>query len=84
MVATFEFISGLMLILGLGTRVGSILIVGIMVVAIKTAKMGDVDGVVSLFGLSEFQFIVVALILLCFGPGKASLEPVMKRFCPKC
>ena len=82
MVATFEFVAGIMLILGCGTRIAAVLIIGIMTVAIKTAKASELDSITSLFGISEFQFIVVALILFFFGPGKASLDVLLKKhFC---
>src|SRR5690349_14566645 len=47
-VSTVEFVGGLLLIAGLGTRFASALLIGVMAVAIYTAKLPELHGVVDL------------------------------------
>jgi putative oxidoreductase len=65
-----EFFGGIMLLLGLFTRVGAFLIMITMLVATFTAAKGD------LLGEGEFTFIYATLcfLLLIIGPGKYSLD----------
>ena len=83
-VATLEFVGGLLLILGLGTRLVGLLLSANMLVAYITA---DREGLLSLFSADAtkfytadpFPFLVAALIVLVFGAGMYSLDHVLER-----
>ncbi len=78
-VASIEFVGGLMLVAGLLTRLAALPLMGTMVVAILTAKRGDIDGVTTLFGFNEFLYFAILLWLAVAGAGKASLDHLLKR-----
>ena len=46
-VSSVELVGGLLLIAGLGTRIAALLLVGVMAVAIWTAKLPELHGVVN-------------------------------------
>jgi len=82
MVGGIEMIGGLLLIGGLLTRVASIPLAGAMVVAYLTAHRDE--AFVSLGDFVDqapYAYLLVALVLLTFGPGRLALD----RFWPaKC
>jgi putative oxidoreductase len=79
MVSTIEFVGGLLLIAGLGTRIASALLIGVMAVAILTAKLPELHGVVDLANTNELAYLVMFAWLLVAGPGAASLDHVIAR-----
>ncbi len=81
--AATEFVGGLALVLGVGTRFASVALTVVMLVAIKTAKLAEIHSATDLFGISEFLFIVVFGILLAFGPGGASVEGFVHKLVGK-
>src|SRR5579864_9540790 len=73
-VSTLEFGGGLLLILGLGSRLIALPLVVDMLVAYITA---DREALLSVFsspdkftGAAPFTFLIASLIVLIFGPGK--------------
>ncbi len=82
--ATFEVLGGLALVLGLGTRLFSIPLIVIMLTALFTAHKGFIANFwVNPFGILEqtpFTFLMAALILWAFGPGKFSIDALLKRY----
>ena len=79
MVALIELMGGLGLILGAGTRIWSVLLATIMLVATGTAKMGSIEGVSDLFTTYEFVYVFVFLYLIVYGGGKIALDPMLKK-----
>lgn len=79
MVATIEFAGGLLLIAGLGTRIVSALLIGTMAVAIYTAKLPDLHGVVDLVNTIEWTYLAMFVWLVVHGAGKASLDHLIAR-----
>jgi putative oxidoreductase len=77
--ASTEFFGGLFLILGLFTRLAALPMAFTMVVAILTAKRGDIDGLSTLVGFEEFSYLVMFLWLAVAGPGALSLDHVLVR-----
>ena len=83
-----ECFGGLFLLLGLGSRVLTIPLIFTMCVAYLTADSDKVKNVFSdpdsFVSAAEFQFMLTAIIVLIFGPGKFSLDWLIAKTCPKC
>src|SRR5262249_38470997 len=77
--ASMELVCGLLMLLGLATRVASLPLIVIMVVALATARRPDVHGLSDLFGTIEFLYIALALWLGAFGAGPISVDAVIAR-----
>jgi len=82
--ATMEFTCGLLVLVGLFTRLAAVPLMVIMIVAIATAfreQLGAADGAIEslnvLFGLSEFLYIVLLVWLVVRGAGAVSLDRVL-------
>jgi putative oxidoreductase len=77
-VAGLEFVGGILLVLGLGSRVISLLLAGDMFVAFITAERDSLKSIFSdpdkFFNASPHTFLFIALLILAFGPGKISLD----------
>ena len=73
-VSGVECFGGAMLILGLFTRIPAAMLAVVMVVAIKSAKWGDVDSLETLLGFEEATYFAAFLWLAIAGPGAASLD----------
>jgi putative oxidoreductase len=76
-VSGVEFFGGVMLILGLFTRIPSAILAVVMLVAIKTAKWGDVDSLETLLGFEEMTYFAAFMWLAIAGPGNASLDRLL-------
>jgi putative oxidoreductase len=74
-----EFVGGLCLLLGLLTRFFSVPMMIIMLVAIASAKWGDVDSLETLLGFEEISYFVMFAWLGIAGPGPVSLDHVILR-----
>jgi putative oxidoreductase len=82
-VSSFEFVGGILLALGLLSRIAALGMVIDMSVAYLTA---DRDSLVQIFsnpdkfyGADPFIFWFVGLIVLFFGPGKFALDTLLAR-----
>lgn len=78
-VSLVEFVGGLLVIVGLGTRIAALLLTAVMAVAIATAKLPGIHGVVDLVNAVEFTYLTVFVWLLMSGGGKASLDSWLGR-----
>ncbi len=83
MVVGLEIVGGILLALGLGSRLIALLLAGDMLVAYITA---DHDAFFSFFTdpdtfikATPCTFLVAALIVLIFGPGKFSIDALIAR-----
>jgi putative oxidoreductase len=76
-VAYSELVCGALLIVGLFTRLATIPLIVSMIVAILTAKLGDIHGLFDLVGADEFTYLCVLIMLALIGPGKASLDRIL-------
>jgi putative oxidoreductase len=76
-VSGVECFGGAMLILGLFTRIPAAMLAVVMVVAIKSAKWGDVDSLETLLGFEEATYFAAFLWLAIAGPGAASLDRLL-------
>jgi putative oxidoreductase len=73
-VSGVECFGGALLILGLFTRIPAAMLAVVMLVAIKSAKWGDVDSLETLLGFEEATYFAAFLWLAIAGPGAASLD----------
>jgi putative oxidoreductase len=72
--ASTEFFCGILVLIGLATRLATIPLIVTMIVAILTAKRKDLEGVTDLFGLEEFAYIVLFAWICVAGPGKLAID----------
>jgi putative oxidoreductase len=72
-----ELIGGALLVLGLVTRLAAIPLIASMVIAILTAKLGDLHNVFDLVGFDEFTYLVVLVMIVLIGPGSVALDAVV-------
>ncbi len=75
-----EWIGGILLIVGLLTRPVLIPMMFNMFVALVTVKMKQVTGIDDLVEMDEALYMFVFFWLLMAGPGRASLDHLMKRY----
>ncbi|HEY0906762.1 MAG TPA: DoxX family protein [Methylophilus sp.] len=78
-VAGWECFGGLGLILGLMTRICGGALAMVMVVAIISAKLADIDSLETLLGFEEATYFAVFTWLAICGAGKASLDYLLER-----
>ena len=74
-----EFLCGLLVLVGLATRVASIPLIVVMLVAIRTAQWENVDSAAALLGLVEWSYIAILAWLALAGPGPVSLDALIAR-----
>lgn len=80
LVALTEFGGGILILLGLGTRLIAVPMAFTMVVAILTAKRGDIDGLLTLVGFEEWSYLVMFLSLALMGAGPLSVDNLLQRW----
>ena len=80
-VALLEFVGGILLAFGVGSRLLSLMFVGDMFVAYLTA---DREALVKFFSdpgkfiaADPFSFLFASLIILIFGPGKIAIDTLL-------
>jgi putative oxidoreductase len=78
-VAGVEFVGGLLIFIGLFTRFAALPVSATMLVAIATAKMGDVHSIGDFVGLSEVAYFVLLMWLAWAGAGKVSIDGLLGR-----
>lgn len=76
-VASLEFVGGILLLLGLATRLISLPLIGTMVVAVVTARHEELHGIDDLFGFIEYLYGLMLLALVVHGPGAVSLDKLI-------
>jgi putative oxidoreductase len=69
-----EFLGGLAILLGLGTRLAAVPLIVVMGVAILTAKWPQKEDWTDFFGWDETAYAVMFLWLAIAGAGKASID----------
>ena len=74
LVSGIELVGGMLILLGLFTRLAALPLLGTMVVAILTAKRPEIDGIRSLLAFDESTYLAGFLWLVVAGAGKASLD----------
>jgi putative oxidoreductase len=79
LVASSELVCGALIVVGLFTRLASIPLVVVMLVAIFTAKRADIGGVSDLLGFVETLYVVLLSWLAIEGPGPLSIDRLLVR-----
>lgn len=78
-VSSVEFFGGLLLLLGLFTRVAAVPLVIVMIVATISAKWDQVDSLETLLGFEEVAYMALFGWLAVAGPGPISLDYLLRR-----
>ena len=74
-----EFVCGILLMLGLFTRISAGILGVIMIVAIKSVLWADVDSLDTLLGFSETAYLAIFVWLAIAGAGKISIDHWLTR-----
>ena len=74
-----ELLCGTALIVGLATRLSTIPLIVSMIVAILTARLGDIHGLGSLAQVDEFTYLALLVVVAFVGPGALSLDALLFR-----
>jgi len=74
-----ELICGTLLVVGLLTRLATFPLIMSMIVAILTAKLGDLHNLFDLVGFDEFTYLCVLVMIAIIGPGSASLDRLLAQ-----
>lgn len=78
-VSGVEFVGGLLLLLGLFTRLAATPLVIVMIVAILSAKLDQIDSLETLLGFEEVAYMALFGWLAVSGPGPVSLDRLLQR-----
>ena len=79
MAGSTECFGGLLLLLGLGSRIVTVPLIFTMLIAYLTADPDKIKGLFS--NPDAFLFLLTCIIILIFGPGVFSLDAVIGRIC---
>ena len=79
-VSGIEFFGGIFLLIGLLTRISGGALAVTMLVAIKSAKWGDVDSLETLLGFDESAYFALFTWLAIAGGGKLSLDHLLLKW----
>ena len=79
LVSSTELVCGVLILLGLFTRLAAIPLMVVMIVAIVTAKRSEIAGPSDLLGFVEMLYIVLLSWLATAGPGSFSLDRLAVR-----
>lgn len=78
-VSGVEFFGGILLLLGLFTRLAATPLVIVMIVAILSAKWDQVDSLETLLGFEEVAYMALFGWLAVKGPGPISLDYLLQK-----
>jgi putative oxidoreductase len=73
-VAAVELVCGLLVLVGLGTRLASLMLLSTMVVAVVTAIWPDVTGVADFFAKDEVVYAAILGHLIVMGGGAVAAD----------
>jgi putative oxidoreductase len=80
LVSAVEFVGGLLLLLGLFTRIAAVPLVIVMIVAIVSAKWVQVGSLETLAGFEETAYMALFGWLAVAGPGPVSLDRMLQNW----
>jgi putative oxidoreductase len=83
LISSLEFVGGILLIVGLASRLTGLLLAGDMLVAFWTADREALSSIFSdpgkFYGADPYTFLFAALIVLIFGAGLFSVDAWLSR-----
>ena len=79
-VSSVELVGGILVLLGFGSRIASLLLASTMVVALVTAKRAEIHGFSDLFGTVEWTYLALLGWIAIAGPGALSVDGLRQRF----
>lgn len=79
-VAGVEFFGGMFLLAGFLTRISAGALGITMIVAIVSAKWGEVDSLFTLLGFDETEYLALFLWLAISGAGRISLDHALRSY----
>lgn len=77
--ASTELVGGVLILLGLGTRLIIFPLIVVMMVALGTAHVHDITSITTLVGLKAWDYLVSFLVLGAFGAGKFSVDSKLEN-----
>lgn len=78
-VSGVEFFGGILLLLGLLTRISAGALGVVMIVAVSSAQWDQVDSLETLVSLNEFIYLAIFLWLAIDGPGSLSIDRMLQK-----
>ena len=78
-VATVELVGGLLLVIGLGTRIAALFLAATMSVAFVTAIVPQSESFLDLFSTIELTYLAIFVWLIVGGAGRASIDHLLAR-----
>jgi putative oxidoreductase len=75
-----EVVCGVLVVIGLATRLAVVPLIVVMLVAIRSAQWENVDSFAALVGLVEWAYIVIFVWLAVAGPGPVSVDALIARY----
>lgn len=77
-VSGVEFFGGILLLLGLLTRISAGALGVVMIVAVKVAQWDDVDSLQTFLGLEEIMYLAIFVWLAIAGAGRVSVDRLLE------
>jgi putative oxidoreductase len=77
--AGIEFLGGILLLIGLLTRISAGALGVVMIVAIAFVQWPEVDSFLTLVGLEEVMYLALFLWLAIAGAGRVSIDHFLER-----
>jgi putative oxidoreductase len=74
-----ELLGGMLLVVGLASRLAALPLMVTMTVALITAKADEIHGLPDLFGEIEWTYFALLFVIVVFGPGKISLDTIARK-----
>jgi putative oxidoreductase len=77
-VSGVEFFGGILLLLGLLTRISAGALGVVMIVAVKVAQWDEVDSLQTFLGLEEIMYLAIFVWLAIAGAGSVSVDRLLE------
>jgi putative oxidoreductase len=78
LVSGVEFFGGILLLLGLLTRISAGALGVVMIVAVKVAQWDEVDSLQTFLGLEEIMYLAIFVWLAIAGAGSMSVDRLLE------
>ncbi|MGB5133079.1 MAG: DoxX family protein [Steroidobacteraceae bacterium] len=78
-VSGVEFFGGILLLLGLLTRISAGALGVVMIVAVRAAQWDQIDSLQTFLGFEEIMYLAIFLWLAIAGPGSISIDRVLQK-----